>query len=812
MGIMQLLVLLLLQVCLMIVTAFSLQGSVAALAEPPLVHHMKSGQPPSTLSNPGRKSHAEKPAEISSSDRSSTEAFRPRHAHKIPKGSSIAVSPAISSSNGDHARSPASSYVHKFSKHHHRHHSRFAPQPSYQVPASHNSMPQGPSASPYHAPFSSPVSSGSPAPSEKYPWGHSNTMVPVFPPSISPLSPSLPTKKQAPPLAPVMTLPPPPPNDDCASILTCSEPLTSTPPGSACGCVWPIQVKLQLDVAIYTFFPLVSELADEIAAGIGLNHSQVRITGADAASLEQEKTTVLIDLVPHGGKFSDVIAFSIYKSFWQRRVHIKPSLFGDYEVSYVQYPGLPPSPPSSTVGSTIDDGPYPGQSNNGMPMKPLGVDIPRQKINGSSKSTIIIIVLSIIAALVLFIGITWLLLLKRRARIRKDGSVESVLPPLSSSPTKPSEYGRSTTAYKSVSDYPTLSISSGTTPYTGSAKAFTLNDIERATNNFHESRIVGEGGFGVVYGGFLDDGSEVAVKVLKRDDKHGGREFMAEIEMLSRLHHRNLIKLIGVCSEDHARCLVYVLVPNGSVESHLHGLDKDTDPLDCYLAPEYAMTGHLLVKSDVYSYGVVLLELLTGRKPVDLSMSPGQENLVAYARPLLTSREGLETIIDPDIMSDATFDSIVKVAAIASMCVQPEVSHRPFMGEVVQALKLVCNEFDEILEAEPIGQSHEDSSTNMDIDNKARSPSGEILELSQTSNPFSVYNLSREPNERLPASILGSSSVRCDETKSSSFRRYSSSGPLLRTERGRKFWQKLRSLSRGSMSEHGYSTNIWSGS
>ena len=132
------------------------------------------------------------------------------------------------------------------------------------------------------------------------------------------------------------------------------------------------------------------------------------------------------------------------------------------------------------------------------------------------------------------------------------------------------------------------------------------------------------------------------------------------------------------------------------------------------MAPEYAMTGHLLVKSDVYSYGVVLLELLTGKKPVDMSQPPGQENLVAWARPLLTSEEGLELIMDRNLGPDFPFDDIVKVAAIASMCVQPEVSHRPFMGEVVQALKLVCNECGQTKDVVSQSCSQDDLSIDMD--------------------------------------------------------------------------------------------------
>ena len=226
------------------------------------------------------------------------------------------------------------------------------------------------------------------------------------------------------------------------------------------------------------------------------------------------------------------------------------------------------------------------------------------------------------------------------------------------------------------------------------------------------------------------------------------------------------------------------------------------------MAPEYAMTGHLLVKSDVYSYGVVLLELLTGRKPVDMTQPPGQENLVAWARPLLASKEALETIIDPSLGSDVPFDSVAKVSAIASMCVQPEVSHRPFMGEVVQALKLVCNECDEAKVCSR-GSSQDDFS--IDLDARVGTGSEQLTDPLQSHYSIPNYDSGLDTERGLSVSDLFSSSARIGRQSSGSFRRHCSSGPL-RTGRGSRFWQKMQRFSRGSISEHGVMSKFWPGS
>ncbi|VAH73348.1 hypothetical protein VPH35_050307 [Triticum aestivum] len=690
--------------------------------------------------------------------------------------------------------------------------------------------------------------------------GHPNLHVhPPSPPPVSPkgpsdgskrprVSPTLPpippeTEPKAPSTHPIWTLPPPPPNLDCKS-LVCPEPLTDPPAGAPCACVLPIKVGIRLSVDLYSFFPLVSDFADEVGSGVHMARRQVRVMGANVAGDQPDKTVVLVHLVPMHVNFDKATALSTFQTLWSKKISLKPSVFGDYEILYVVYPGLPPSPPSAPAGAF-------GNSRNARAMKPLGVDVgkPKRKVNGS---VIAIAALSTVIALIICIVAAWLLILKfRDSDDIAQGYPHSAIPKISRSSGTCNTLlaGR-----RSTQSGPSSSLGSSMAAYTGQAKTFKFAEIEKATNGFDDSSILGEGGFGCVYQGTLEDGTTVAVKVLKRFDGQGEREFLAEVEMLGRLHHRNLVKLLGICVEENARCLVYELIPNGSVESHLHGADREIAPLDwnarmkialgagralaylhedsspCvihrdfkssnillehdftpkvsdfglartargegnqhistrvmgtfgYVAPEYAMTGHLLVKSDVYSYGVVLLELLTGRKPVDMSQPAGQESLVAWARPYLTNVVGLRQAVDPLLGPNVPLDNVAKAAAIASMCVQPEVAHRPSMSEVVQALKLVCSEGDEGFGSGSFSQEL----------------------AARTTAAHDVTGM--EAERVLLSEMFGSTPVFTPAADSGSFRMQSISGPLM-TGKNKKFWQRMRNLSRGSMSEHGASPDF----
>lgn len=286
---------------------------------------------------------------------------------------------------------------------------------------------------------------------------------------------------------------------------------------------------------------------------------------------------------------------------------------------------------------------------------------------------------------------------------------------------------------------------------------FTYEELYQITNGFSSQNLLGEGGFGSVYKGCLADGREVAVKKLKDGGGQGEREFHAEVDIISRVHHRHLVSLVGYCISDDQRLLVYDFVPNDTLHYHLHGrgvpvlewparvkiaagsargiayLHEDCQPriihrdikssnilLDnnfealvadfglarlamdaCthvttrvmgtfgYLAPEYASSGKLTERSDVFSFGVVLLELITGRKPVDASKPLGDESLVEWARPLLT--QALETgdageLVDARLNKNYNEVEMFRMIEAAAACIRHSASRRPRMSQVVRVL------------------------------------------------------------------------------------------------------------------------------
>ncbi|XVF27845.1 hypothetical protein REPUB_Repub14bG0144300 [Reevesia pubescens] len=114
-----------------------------------------------------------------------------------------------------------------------------------------------------------------------------------------------------------------------------------------------------------------------------------------------------------------------------------------------------------------------------------------------------------------------------------------------------------------------------------SARIFTFRELIVATDNFNPHCLIGEGGFGRVYKGYIESIDQiVAVKQLDRNGLQGSREFFSEVLMLSLVNHPNLVNLIGYCADGEQRILVYEYMPNGSLENHLLDLLPGQEPLD----------------------------------------------------------------------------------------------------------------------------------------------------------------------------------------------------------------------------------------
>lgn len=296
-------------------------------------------------------------------------------------------------------------------------------------------------------------------------------------------------------------------------------------------------------------------------------------------------------------------------------------------------------------------------------------------------------------------------------------------------------------------------------------REYSLAELKAATKNFRAEAMLGEGGFGKVYKGWLEEkgygrkgnSMVIAVKKLKSDSLQGIEEWQSEVAFLGRLSHPNLVKLLGYCWEDHELLLTYEFMQKGSLENHLFGRGSAVTPLDWdtrikiaigaarglaflhtsdkqviyrdfkasnilldgsytaklsdfglaklgpseskshlttrvmgthgYAAPEYVTTGHLYVKSDVYGFGVVLIEMLTGLRALDENRPTGQENLVDWIKPYLSERRKLKNVMDFRLEGKYPSRSAFQVAQLALQCIEQEQKNRPPMKEVVETLE-----------------------------------------------------------------------------------------------------------------------------
>ncbi|KAK9727241.1 hypothetical protein RND81_05G267700 [Saponaria officinalis] len=316
-----------------------------------------------------------------------------------------------------------------------------------------------------------------------------------------------------------------------------------------------------------------------------------------------------------------------------------------------------------------------------------------------------------------------------------------------------------------ISSVPPTPKSEGEILQSANLKSFSFSDLRTATRNFRPDSVLGEGGFGPVFKGWIDEhtyaaakpgtGVVIAVKRLNAESFQGHREWLAEVNYLGQLYHPNLVRLVGYCLEDEHRLLVYEFMPRGSLENHLFrrgsyfqplswhlrmkvsfgaakglaflhetkviyrdfktsnvlldsnynaklsdfGLAKDGPTGDKshvstrvmgtygYAAPEYLATGHLTARSDVYSYGVVLLEMLSGRRAVDKNRPSGEHNLVEWARPYLTNKRKIFRVLDNRLEGQYSLDSAFKVSTLAFRCLSIESKFRPTMDEIVNELE-----------------------------------------------------------------------------------------------------------------------------
>lgn len=294
---------------------------------------------------------------------------------------------------------------------------------------------------------------------------------------------------------------------------------------------------------------------------------------------------------------------------------------------------------------------------------------------------------------------------------------------------------------------------SGTTELRG-PETYRFKDLKAATKDFCEENKLGEGGFGGVYKGVLRSGDVVAVKKLAMISSRAKADFDSEVKLITNVHHRNLIRLLGCSSKGEDLLLVYEYMANGSLDKYLYGekrgtlnwkqrfdiifgtarglaylhdqfhvciihrdikssnilLDNSFQPKIAdfglarllpenqshlstrfagtlgYTAPEYAIHGHLSEKVDTYSFGVVVLEIVSGRRSGDVQSDPENEYLLEQAWNVCESGNHLKLMDESLDPNDYKPEDAKRIVEIALMCTQSPPNRRPSMSEVVVML------------------------------------------------------------------------------------------------------------------------------
>ncbi|XP_028756246.1 probable LRR receptor-like serine/threonine-protein kinase At4g29180 [Neltuma alba] len=283
-------------------------------------------------------------------------------------------------------------------------------------------------------------------------------------------------------------------------------------------------------------------------------------------------------------------------------------------------------------------------------------------------------------------------------------------------------------------------------------QAFCQDEVLSITSNFES--VIGEGGFGKVYLGKLQDGTQVAVKLLSKSSQQGFNEFESEAKLLSMVYHKNLLSLVGYCDNGDIRALIYEYMAKGHLHHQLSGknpyvlkwnerlqiaLDaacglnylhnccnppiihrdlkssnillsenmhakiadfglckaftSDTDthistrPAGTfgYIDPEFYRFGNLHKSSDVYSFGIILLELMTGRSAI-MRTAEGKSHIVDWISPKFEAGD-IESIMDPKLEGNFNISSARKVLEIAMCCTKPNGVKRPDISNVENYLK-----------------------------------------------------------------------------------------------------------------------------